>query len=305
MAKYTEQIAEIVDFYAWEQPNATYQQKIDIAKKKIFDFDYPIFDENYRGVFEDHFIKHFFMYEIGQETFMQFKMRLEIWLLTNMPYFNKLFESELIEFDPMENTRVKTEYTKISDTDKDRTQGINETQGITGDITASGNANGTEGNVGTSSKNGTTDGTNQSRTTDQSFERKMEDETPQDRLGITANDGTGLINHASQIDEARKTASGTSDDTTHGAFENTGRSTSDTNTHSEFSNQGHSQTDSELKNDLTEKQLINNVEDYVQNRAGKIGVTNYADMLMKYRNTFLRIEVRIFNEMRELFMLIY
>lgn len=281
MAKYTEQIAEIVDFYARENPKATYQQKIDLAKKKIFDFDYPIFDEAYRGIFEDHFIKNFYMYEIGQETYGQFKMRLEIWLLTNMPYFNKLFESELIEFDPLENTSVKTEYTKVTDTDKDRTQGVKETEGVTTHTAGSGSSEGTE------TGHTDTEGTNQS------FQRKLDDETPQDRLGITANDGTGLINHASMINEERKTGS------------ETGTADSRSTANSSYENTEDGSSDSERQNDLNEKQTINNVEDYIQHRSGKIGVTNYADMLMKYRNTFMRIEVRIFAEMRELFMLIY
>ena len=43
----------------------------------IFDFDYPIFREEYRETFEQHFIDYFLDEEIAHETVAQFKLRLK------------------------------------------------------------------------------------------------------------------------------------------------------------------------------------------------------------------------------------
>ena len=57
----------------------------------IFDFDYPIFREEYRETFEQHFIDYFLDEEIAHETVAQFKLRLKSKLNLIMPYYNKIF----------------------------------------------------------------------------------------------------------------------------------------------------------------------------------------------------------------------
>lgn len=63
--------------------------------------DYPIFDEAHRGVLNNKIIRHYFMREIGLETLELFRyfMRMKMWEI--MPYYNQLYKSELIEFDPL------------------------------------------------------------------------------------------------------------------------------------------------------------------------------------------------------------
>ena len=50
---------------------------------------------------------------------------------------------------------------------------------------------------------------------------------------------------------------------------------------------------------------VNENEDYIQERLGKIGVMTYPDMVQKWRKSFLRIDKQVFDEMRQLFMLVY
>ena len=59
----------------------------------IFDFDYPIFREEYREQFEENFIDFFYYDEIGVETVAKFKHRLKNKLNLIMPYYNKIFDS--------------------------------------------------------------------------------------------------------------------------------------------------------------------------------------------------------------------
>lgn len=114
MGSYTLELREII-----EQPtqfeNMSHTERIEKGRSNLFDFPYPIFDENYRNVFETNFIRNFYMREIGFETEGLFKFRLETWLNINMPYFNKMFESELITYDPLTNVSNSVKHDKTND----------------------------------------------------------------------------------------------------------------------------------------------------------------------------------------------
>lgn len=77
MAKFTTQIRSIVE-----------------SDTDIFDFNYPIFDETYRGVLEQKIIDRYYFREIGLETVGQFKHFLKMKMNEIMPYYNKLYETE-------------------------------------------------------------------------------------------------------------------------------------------------------------------------------------------------------------------
>lgn len=81
----------------------------------IFDFDYPIFNESYRPTFQEHFIKHFYYDEIGQETVARFKDRLNIKLNLIMPYWNKVFLADNLEQRILDNYDVTETYTRTTE----------------------------------------------------------------------------------------------------------------------------------------------------------------------------------------------
>lgn len=312
MASYTTQLRTLI-----EQPtqyqSIPMRERIEEGRKKLFNFDYPIFDENYRGVFETHFIRNFFMREIGFETEELFKFQLETWLIINMPYFNKLFESELIEFDPLINSSMSvtsnetTNKTQNDIRDMLRNETIdkgttfNTEQDSTGLTTSSGQTD------GTTSIDQTSSGTEGTLTDD--FNRTIESDTPDSRLTITTNDGEGALTYASKIVENNE--NNKHDTTRNETLANDG-TTSETSsaTTNETNNTIQSATgtedvvNNETKND-TLNSVVNEVEDYVQQRVGKIGVQSYSEMVMKYRESFLRVEKQIFDEMNQLFMLVY
>ncbi|MGG0092572.1 hypothetical protein [Bacillus altitudinis] len=107
MAKYTTQIRTIIESTNSEDTRHLLQGGgiSPTARKKIFDFDYPIFDEDYRPILEDKIITHYYFNEIGLETLAQFKWFLKARLKDIMPYYNQLYKSELIKFDPMINVK--------------------------------------------------------------------------------------------------------------------------------------------------------------------------------------------------------
>jgi len=63
--------------------------------------DYPIFDETYRPVLNARILDHYALYEIGQETPDMFKFALNRRLREIMLYYNQLYLSEKIVFDPL------------------------------------------------------------------------------------------------------------------------------------------------------------------------------------------------------------
>ena len=111
MAKYTTEVRSICENYANLKESKGYnsiQSILNNSWDKVFDFDFPIFDENYREPLCKKILKHFYTKEIGEETVGLWKLRLDDRMNEIMPYYNKLYESELISIEPLINYRVHT-----------------------------------------------------------------------------------------------------------------------------------------------------------------------------------------------------
>ena len=74
---------------------------------------YPIFDEKRRDLLNLKIIEYFWNREIGQETVDLFRFQLRRTMNQIMPYFNQLYYSETLKFDPITtlNVATKTEAT--------------------------------------------------------------------------------------------------------------------------------------------------------------------------------------------------
>src|SRR5699024_1489370 len=139
--------------------------------------------------FERNFINEFYMREIGFETEELFKMRLRNWLRKNMGYYNKLFESELLKYDPLSNSRMEVHHTKENDKEQTDLRNIDQKS----------NTHGTGKND--SEQTGNVDSTQRSNTntTNDQFTRELEGDTPQNRLQLTTGaKGTGVLEYASK-----------------------------------------------------------------------------------------------------------
>lgn len=66
---------------------------------KVFDFDYSFYDNDLKPVFEDKFIQHYYIDEIGFETIGRFKQRLRAKLNEIMPRYTQLYQTELASKD--------------------------------------------------------------------------------------------------------------------------------------------------------------------------------------------------------------
>ena len=123
MSKYTTEVRYICESYAGLNASEGYDKVdeiVEASRSKIFG-NYPIFDENYRSVLENKILIHYYTREISEETVGLWKIRLNNIMNEIMPYFNKLYESELIQFNPMFDIDLTRDYQKKNDGTTDST----------------------------------------------------------------------------------------------------------------------------------------------------------------------------------------
>lgn len=103
MSKYTTEVRFICENSAGLSESEGAENVDSILDKcwnKVFNFDFPIFDENYRQVLCRKILKHYYTREIAHETVGRWKLALNAKLNEIMPYYNQLYKSELLEFNP-------------------------------------------------------------------------------------------------------------------------------------------------------------------------------------------------------------
>lgn len=203
MSKYTTEVRYICEVNAGLTESVGYndvEKVITDSREKIFDFEYPIFDEDYKAVLERKILRHYYTREIGFETVGLWKLKLNMKLNDIMPYYNQLYNSELIEFNPMHDVNLTIDHTKDNSG--------NDSRDSTGTSNNSGNSTST---------------TNYSSTTD--FDSVRWDEysdTPQGTVGNIDN-LTYLTNARKNTADETTDVTGTS--TTTGSYTDTGRTT--------------------------------------------------------------------------------
>lgn len=109
MAKYTVQIKSIIESLGSNSVLAlsTLDEQIENARPKIFDFEYPFYDYSSKADFERWILESILMDEINYETYGLWHLRLRTWMKTNMPYYNKLYESAKLITNPLKNHHLE------------------------------------------------------------------------------------------------------------------------------------------------------------------------------------------------------
>ena len=110
---------------------------LNLSWDKIFDKEFPIFDENYRKPLCKKILKHYYTREICAETFGLWKLWLNEKMELIMPYYNQLYESALLEIDPFKNYK----YDEIGNNTKNDDTAYSENQ--TGNTSEAGTVNDT------------------------------------------------------------------------------------------------------------------------------------------------------------------
>lgn len=236
MSKYTTQVRFICETTAGVAESGGFGDIEDILNKswnKIFS-DFPIFDEEYRAELCKKILRHYYTREICCETLGRWKLFLSDKMKNIMPYYNQLYQSELLKIQPL----------------------VSVNRSVTHE--------GTKSETKTTNRNATN--TSNSRTDGSSDTWSYYSDTPQGGInGLDSNDYLTNATHNIGTDGTSSTLNGTTSDNETG----TG----------------------------------NGSDSYVDNVLGWEG--NQSEMLLKFRETFLNIDMMVIDELKDLFFTIY
>ena len=286
MSVYTTEVRYICETEAGLTENAGYNDidsVIDKSWKKIFK-KFPIFNESYRETLCKKILNHYYTREICAETVGLWKLWLNQRMTEIMPYYNKLYASEELRFDPLHEvdfTRTITENTadnknggsNVISTDSDKTESTaSRTSSGTLDSTQSGNTTATA----SESENG----------------KNLHSDTPQGSTQNIVDNGYLTDATITTRESSNTTATDTSNTTKNktAAEENSSESSTsnkNTNTGSNYS-----------ENSKGEKT-------YIEHLSGKNSSESYSKLISEYRESLLNIDLDIILELRDLFMNIY
>lgn len=126
MSKYTASIRNICFKLTGmsELQGNTIQEIVAAAFPLIFESQIPLFNEEYRTTLFSKILRHFYMREIGYETYGIWKLQINNKLYEIMPYYNQLYTSAELEFDPLGNYNLSRTLTRTG-TDDTTTNGTN------------------------------------------------------------------------------------------------------------------------------------------------------------------------------------
>lgn len=275
MSKYTTELRFICEQLVGFNQSQGYKNVdyiISQAITRIFDFNFPIFDENYRNPLEIKILKHFYTREICEETVGLWKLRLATKLNEIMPYYNQLYESQLIEFDLFKtvNGTGTTRNTKY-DSSTTGSERVKNTNNITEDSNSESNIKGT-----TSAKS-VGESTNNSTVID------LYSDTPQGAL-------TGVTKEK-YLTNARKT---NTDSTA------TSNTTDNTTNASDEKYTDHREENSNFNGNKNNSNIIASTEDYVES-INSYQINYNPQHLMQFRESFINIDLLILDELETLF----
>lgn len=295
MSKYTTEVRYICETLAGLSESVGYadiEQTIKNCLPKVFDFNFPIFDESYRSVLETKILRHYYTREIGLETVGLWKLKLSTKLNEIMPYYNKLYKSELIEFNPLYDVDLTRERKIEGKGTKDTENGENRSGSNNTETTQNNDSTVKETGGDKGTTNGTANGTQNQNTNGNGT--NMYSDTPQGAI-TDLQAGRYLTN--ATIDSATNTFAGASSDTTTQTTENTNNSTVD----SSGSVDGTTESDFNSKMNGFSNTTLSNTEDYLEHVIGSNGGESFSKRLNDYRSTFINIDMMVINELEDLF----
>lgn len=295
LSRYTTEVRYICETSAGLDESVGYSNIEQVLKNclpKVFDFQFPIFDESYRSVIETKILRHYYTREIGFETVGLWKLKLNTKLNEIMPYYNKLYKSELIEFNPLYDVEL-TKERKVEGFGAKNTKNLeNRDENSKTESTQDNNANIIENGNDRYTETNTADGTQNQNTNVN--ETNMYSDTPQGTI-TDLQSGKYLTN--ATVKGTTNTSAGASHDTSNKTNETTKNNTTETN----GSVENNSKNEYSSRVDGASDTTLSNTEDYLEKVIGSNGGESFSKRLTEYRATFINIDMMIVNELEDLF----
>jgi len=282
MSKYTTELRFICEHAAGLDESVGYgdiDEVLENSYDKIFKVDkIPMFEgetSEHRKELYKKILGHYYTREIGYETVGLWKQKLNQKMMEIMPYYNQLYESELIEFDPMKNidrtlTDAEVRQRSASGTSDNTTNTIlrHELKTTRGNDTNSNVINSAEDSW------------------------SLFSDTPEGGInGIeNASSGSSVGNNAYLTNA------------THNIVNPSGQTV--TNTHGDISqkyNPTGDNADTTASHGIVSESEGNGLQGE-HHIIGKDGTESYSELLEKYRKTMLNIDMKVIDELKDLFM---
>lgn len=283
--------------------------------------DYPLFEfknifqgVDYRKQLNDKIIQHFWFREIGFETPIRFKFHLNRKMNEIMTYYNEMYKSIDLQYNPLWNVDMTETYTHTkSATGKTTADGTtlnnssstnkreeNLSQNSTSN--SSNTENQTNTNTNTHNKNSTI---NDSNTFDNIV---VESDTPQSELTdseIQSYKYASKINHSKNIN----TKQNVSNDTITDNLSSNGKITNDSNLNGSIKNDNVINDNANSSLNETSNNEINSTdsqtEDYTRKEYGSSAGLSFSHAIQQWRDVMVNIDMMIIEELEELFMQIW
>jgi len=232
--------------------------------------DYPLYQEEHRKELNDKIIEHFYFREIGLQTPELFKRFLNRKMNEIMPYYNQLYKSEDVKFNPLYNVEMTETYEH-----KSRTDGTSNVNAESNQSTNSKDKSSSSGYV------------NGSNITDNHVENiGVKSDTPQSNLSI-------------EDIKNNKYASETQYD--HNDIKN--NETSNQTSSNEINSEQNAAAESKSNSDMSSVQNV--IDSFIRKTEGSSAGLPFSKALKQWREIMLNIDMMIIEELDPLFMQIY
>lgn len=307
MSKYTTEVRYICEVNAGLTESTggnDVEQVIANSRAKIFDFSYPIYDESYRSILETKILKHFYTREIGLETVGLWKLKLNTKMNEIMPYYNQLYKSALLEFNPLWTDDYQTLHNRkidgINEQNEFSTSSANSSEKTDGTITNDETALNSTKDKETLEQTKNTDNIASGERKDNNVSRDKYADTPQGAL--TDLEADKYLTNARKV-TADNSSTENKVDLNEEKLQGNNEKTSDSSNVKSSNNviDTNKTNDSSTVNNAMNTNTFNNVEDYleyVQGRRGK----DASELILKYRKTFLNIDMQVIDDLEDLFL---
>lgn len=338
MARYTTQVRTICETVAGLSDSVGYtdvEVVLNDSWDKIFTA-FPIFDEAHRADLCKKILRHYYMDEIAFETYGLWQLAINTKLTEIMPQYNSLYKASAEIINPLYNKNLKRQYDGTSKgTNKDtRTDNLTDTASAT--TTATGTDTRTDnltdtngGSVVTKSDSkrtdalkAVTDNTSTSTTTSSASNNSSNDsftsDTPQGSLS-DVKAGKYMTNASIGTSTGSTSGNDKNDTTSNSTVSNTG-TVSNAGTDTVTDNRTLTKTGT-VKNDSTNSTtsdstlsktgtVVNDGSDsrtdaHTETVTGYEGSATYAELLKKYSDAIINIDMMIINDLSGMFMQIW
>lgn len=271
----TPRIRNILQQYAWPERGLTIQEYISRGKGRFFNFTFPWYASDKTGLedFKTLFLSKYWLYQIGQETEELFKLQLQVRLMEKMPYWEQVYKSTIMKYDPLIN--------RLNQKNVNSTE--NGTNNSTVDNTKKENDNITTTDQTTLGIKGTTSNT-----------RVASSQTTQDSQSIGSDNPQVTVNtedYASTMNRGKLQDVGTANDTDNGTSSQTNTGTSS----------GSNITKRDSTGNQREQKTYGNTKTESYTESGFIG-DSQTDNILKFREAIVNLNSEILEYLKPCFL---